>query len=79
MRKLPTLLQIKANIKAACDKIEDYTTIGERKYNIILLRIRHRYSSLRADLFNVNIVLNPSCICGAPSESAEQGIDYFRI
>ena len=71
---LPTLLQFKFNIKTDCDKIEDYTTIGERKYNIILTLIRHRCSNLRVDLFDVNIILDPSCSCGAPFESAEH---YF--
>ena len=90
IRTLPTLLQFKFNIKTESDKIEDYITIGERKYNIILTRIRHRCSSFRAGLFDVNIILDPSCSCGAPSESAEhyffestsimnKGICYFDI
>ena len=35
VRTLPTLLQFRFNIKTDCDKIENYKTIGERKYNII--------------------------------------------
>ena len=69
IRTLPTLLQFKFNIKTDCDKTEAYTTIGERKYNIILSRIRHRCSSLRIDLFDVNIILDLACSCGAPSEN----------
>ena len=37
IRTLPTFLQFKFNIKTDSDKTEDYTTIGLRKYNIILV------------------------------------------
>ena len=56
------------------EKIADHTIFGERRHNFILTRIRHRCSSLKADLFRVNIINNPSCSCGAPFESAEH---YF--
>ena len=36
--------------------------------------IRHRCSSLKADIFRVNIINNPSCSCGSPFECAEH---YF--
>ena len=71
IRTLPTLSQFKSNIKVMSDKIADYTNVGERKYSIMLARIRHRSSSLKADLFNVNIIPSPACGCGAPSENAE--------
>ena len=74
IRSLPSVLQFKSNIQNILDKVADYTSIGERKYNIILTRIRHRCSNLRADLFNVNIILNPECSCGFPFETAEH---YF--
>ena len=74
IRNLPTLPQFKTNIMTIREKIADHTIVGERRYSIILTRIRHRCSSLKADLFRVNIINNPSCSCGAPFESAEH---YF--
>ena len=74
IRNLHTLPQFKTNIKTIREKIADHTIFGERRHNIILTRIRHRCSSLKADLFRVNIINNPSCSCGAPFESAEH---YF--
>ena len=65
---------LKSNIQIIPDKIADYTNIGECKYSIILSRIRHRCSSLKADLFSVNIIQSPVCSCGTPSESTEH---YF--
>ena len=74
IRTAPTFFQFKSNIKTIPDKVEDYTKVGERKYNMILARIRHRCSNLRSDLFRVNIIPDPICSGGAPSESAEH---YF--
>ena len=71
IRTLSAISQFKSNIQITSDKIADYTNIGERKYSIILARIRHRCSSLKADLFSVNIIQSPVCSCGAPSESTE--------
>ena len=45
IRTLPTISQFKSNIQIIPDKIADYTNIGERKYSIILARIRHRCNS----------------------------------
>ena len=61
-------------IKTLPDKIPDYTNVGKRKYSIMPTRIRHRSSSLKADLYGVNIILSPVCSCGAPIENAER---YF--
>ena len=38
--------------------------------NIILTRIRHNCSSLKAELHRVNIVPNPICDCGIDIENA---------
>ena len=38
-----------------------YQLVGERKYNILLTRLRHSCSSLHADLFRVNIIQSPAC------------------
>ena len=74
VRTLPTISRFKSNIKTILDKISDYTSIGERKYNIMQTRIRHRSSSLKADLYGVNIIPSPACSCGAPIENADH---YF--
>ena len=71
VRTLPTISQFKSNIKTIPDKIPDYTNVGGRKYNITLTRIRHRSSSLKADLYVVNIIPSPACSCGAPIENAD--------
>ena len=68
VRTLPTISRFKSNIKTIPDKIPDYTNVGERKYNIMLTRIRHRSSSLKADLYGVNIIPSHACSCGAPIE-----------
>ena len=52
-----------------CIRIPDYTNVGERKYNIMLTRIRHRSSSLKADLYGVNIIPSSACSCGALSKT----------
>ena len=51
-----TLLQFKSSIRHQPPRVGEHLSVGERKYNIILTRIRHRCSSLNADLFYVNIV-----------------------
>ena len=43
----------------------------ERKINILLTRLRHRGSSLNADLFHANIIPNARCSSGADFETAE--------
>ena len=40
----------------------------------MLTRIRHRSSSLKADLNGVNIIPSPACSCGAPIKNADH---YF--
>ena len=77
VRTLPTISHFKSNIKTIPDKIPDYTNVGERKYNIMLTRIRHRSSSLKADLYGVNIIPSPACSCGAPTENADHY--FFRM
>ena len=52
---IPTLLQFKSSIGHLPARVGEHLSVGERKYNIILTRIRHRCSSLNADLFHVNI------------------------
>ena len=49
----------------------NYTNVGQRKDNIMLTRIRHRISSLKANLYVVNIFPSPACSYGAPIENAD--------
>ena len=74
VRTLPTILRFKSNINTIPDKIPDYTNVGERKHNIMLTRRRHRSSSLKADLYGVNIIPCPACSCGALIQNADH---YF--
>ena len=41
---------------------------GCRSLDIIHTRLRHRYSSLNADVFHVHFANDPSCICGCAFE-----------
>ena len=74
IRTVPTFLQFKAHINSLTNQAENHISFGDRKFNIILTRIRHRCSILRGDLSSVDIIPNTNCSCGAPSESAEH---YF--
>ena len=73
-RNIPTLLQFKSSIRHQPPIVGEHLSAGERKYNIILTRIRHKCSSLNADLFHVNIVPYSNCSCGVLVENAE---NYF--
>ena len=57
----------------------DHLLVGDRKSNILLTRIRHRCSSLNADLFSVNIVPYSNCRCGAQFETAEHYLLECRL
>ena len=46
------------------------TKIGPRKLNIALTQLRYFASFLNYDLFQVNIVSDPSCHCGANREDS---------
>ena len=50
-------------------KVPDYFFAGERKYNVILTRLRNLCSNLNFDLFRVNLTHSPVCFCGAPVEN----------
>ena len=73
IRCSPSLLQFKRAIthkrKATCFLIR-----GDRSTEIALTRIRHNCSILNADLYRVNIIASPNCICGPFIETAEH---YF--
>ena len=72
-RNLPTLSQFKRRLKKQHLRSNTYsvTSRGERTGDNILTRIRHKCSSLKADLYSVNVVINPFCICGLYIENTE--------
>lgn len=74
IRSIPSTSQFKSSVRNLPPKPLNYLSAGERKFNIILTRLRHRSSSLKSDLFNINIIDNRNCSCGAEVENAEH---YF--
>ena len=74
-RNIPTLLQFKSSIRHQPPRVGEYLSVGERKYNIILTRIRHRCGSLNADLFRINIVPYSNCSCGVLVEN----VDHYLL
>ena len=50
--------------------VPSYYFIGNRNENIIHTKMRHRCSSLNADLFRANLINDSSCACGCPLEDA---------
>ena len=43
---------------------------GERKLNILHTKLRYQCSPLKYDLYRVNLVDSPNCICGHPCENS---------
>ena len=41
-----------------------YYSYGCRVLNVLHTRLRHRSSNLNADLFRVNLINDPGCVCG---------------
>ena len=69
IRNSSSVSQFKANVRSPHLKPSNYLYVGERKYNILLTRLRHNCSSLNSDLFNVNIIQFSNCSCGALTEN----------
>ena len=61
--------QFKANVRSPHLKPQNFLYVGERKYNILLTRLRHNCSSLNPDLFNVNLIQYSNCNFGALTEN----------
>ncbi|KAK3082452.1 hypothetical protein FSP39_012409 [Pinctada imbricata] len=70
IRERPTLNQFKYSLKRKYrpDPVPSHFLVGNRKYNVILTRLRNCCSSLNADLFRINLTNTPSCSCGSQSE-----------
>ena len=70
-RNIPILWQFKMSCRHQPLKVGEQLSVSERKYNIILTRIRHKCISLNADHFQVYIIPYSNCSYGVPFESVE--------
>jgi hypothetical protein len=52
-------------------KPPEWFYLGERKLNIMLCQMRNACSSLKDDLFNNHVILDPKCSCTFTNETAE--------
>jgi hypothetical protein len=73
LRNAPTLNRFKQANKNHTIKPLKFYIAGCRILNIIHTRLRHRSSSLNADLFRVHLANDPGCICGCAFEDAILG------
>jgi hypothetical protein len=70
LRNAPTLNRFKQATKYSTIKAPKFYNAGCIILNIIHTRLRHRSSSLNADLFRVHLANDPGCICGCAFEDA---------
>lgn len=71
VRNIPTISRFKKAIKSNnFIKPPPYYLTGNRYLNILHTRLRHRCSILNADLFQVNFINDPGCVCGWVIEDA---------
>jgi hypothetical protein len=66
----------KSQLQEAVPKCNDLFFIGERKFNIILARLRMKCSDLHGHLFQLKIINNSSCKCGY---FFEDSVHYFFV
>ena len=73
IRNLPNLEQFIYRLKREfyVPKPPVWYSYGDRKYNIVLCRLRNRCSILKADLFRCSLVDSPACQCGFPNETCQ--------
>ena len=69
-RSLPTLNEFRKAIYPENEKAPKFYSVGDRKTNIVNTKLRNTCSSLKYDLFRVNIIDSPDCICGNACENA---------
>ena len=72
LRNVDSIAKFKAELRKRKDisQVLKHYEIGPRKLNIILTQLRCFASFLNYDLFQVNIVSDPSCRCGANREDS---------
>ena len=79
VRSSQTLPQLKRKVRIHEIQFMDHLLVGDRKSNFLLTRIRHRCSSLNADLLSVNIGPYSNCLCRAKFETAEHYLSECRL
>ena len=72
VRNSGSISSFKSSIILNQNTAPQYYDYGPRNVNIILTKLRYKYSSLNYDLFRVGIVDNPSCSCGNNCENSYQ-------
>ena len=72
LRNVDSIAKFKAELRKRKDisQVPKHYEIGPRKRNIILTQLRCFASFLNYALFQVNIVSDPSCRCGANREDS---------
>ena len=72
VRQSQTLSNFKYAIKSrnGIYRVPKHFLIGDRKTNILLTRLRNGCSTLKADLYRVNLITSPICQCGHANEDA---------
>ena len=72
LRNVDAIAKFKVELRKRKDisQVPKHYEIGPRKLNIILTQLRCFASFLNYDLFQVNIVSDPSCRCGANREDS---------
>ena len=72
IRSAPTVSSCKRSLINDVNllKLSRYYSYGCRVLNVLHTRLRHRSSNLNADLFRVNLINDPGCVCGWVLEDA---------
>ena len=68
IRNFPTLSLFKNRVKDDTYRPPEYYNEGPRKLNILHTRLRHKCSSLNADLSRIHVIDNYKCNCGGSFE-----------
>jgi hypothetical protein len=66
IRSAPTVSSFKKSLINDVNLLKPsrYYSYGCRVLNVLHTRLRHRSSNLNADLFRVNLINDPGCVCG---------------
>ena len=75
-KALPDFKSFKFSLEKVVPVPNDLFYLGKRKINIMMSRIRMKCSDLKAHLFELKIIENPTCNCGY---FYEDSVHYFFI
>ena len=72
IRSAPTVSSFKKSLINDVNLLKPsrYYSYGCRVLNVLHTRLKHRSSNLNADLFRVNLINDPGCVCGWVIEDA---------